>query len=57
METADIIRQMMSNLLDGEVVAAQANFEDAISAKTAEALGNRKHAIASTMFNQEAEEE
>jgi hypothetical protein len=57
MDTTEIIRQMMSNLVDGEVVAAQANFEDALSAKTAAALDNRKYDIATTMFNQADDEE
>jgi hypothetical protein len=55
MDTRDIIKQMMSNVLDGQPAEAQERFEDIISIKVTDALDAQKQSIASNLYTREEE--
>lgn len=50
MDTADIINQMINDVLNGENVSAQDKFEDLISVKVTSALDNRKQELAQSVY-------
>ena len=55
METRDLIKQMMSHVLDGQPAEAQERFEDIISVKVTDALEAQKQSVASNLYAQEEE--
>ena len=57
METRDLIKQMMANVLDGQSAEAQERFEDIISVKVTDALEAQKQSVASNLYTQGQEEE
>ena len=57
METRDLIKQMMANVLDGQSAEAQERFEDIISVKVTDTLEAQKQSVASNLYTQGQEEE
>ena len=55
METKDLIKQMMANVLGGQSAEAQERFEDIISIKVTDALEAQKQTVASNLYTQEEE--
>ncbi len=55
METKDLIKHMMANVLDGQSAEAQERFEDIISIKVTDALEAQKQTVASNLYTQEEE--
>lgn len=56
METRDLVKQMMINVLDGNSVEAQERFEDIISIKVTDALDAQKQNVASSIYSTSEEE-
>jgi hypothetical protein len=55
MDTRDLIKQMMADVLDGQTADAQERFEDIISVKVTDALEAQKQSVASNLYAQEEE--
>jgi len=56
MDYADGIRQMLDNILNGDNVSAQNNFDDLISAKVSTELDAKKVDLAQTIYNRGSED-
>jgi hypothetical protein len=52
MDTRDMIKQMMINVLDGQPAEAQERFEDIISVKVTDALDAQRQSVASNLYAQ-----
>ena len=57
MDTKDLVKQMMINVLDGNAVEAQERFEDIIFVKMTDALETRKMELAGSTFGPAHQEE
>jgi hypothetical protein len=55
METTDQIRDMISNIIDGNTADAQATFDDLVATKISSALDDRKTELAQSIFNKDTE--
>lgn len=52
MDTKDLVKQMVINVLDGQPAEAQERFQDIIAVKVTDALEAQKQAVASTVYAQ-----
>lgn len=50
MDTRDLVRQMMLNIVSGETAEAQERFEDIVSVKVTDALEAQKQAVAGSIY-------
>lgn len=57
MDTKDLVKQMMINVLDNNAVEAQERFEDIISVKVSDAIAARKIELAGSTFGPARQEE
>lgn len=53
MDTRDLIKQMMSSVLDGQPAEAQERFEDIISIKVTDAIDAKRTEVASSVYAEE----
>lgn len=56
MDTRDLVRQMMLNIVSGETAEAQERFEDIVSVKVTDALEAQKQAVAGSIYSSTEEE-
>lgn len=56
MDTRDLVRQMMLNIVSGETAEAQERFEDIVSVKVTDALEAQKQAVAGSIYSTAEEE-
>lgn len=59
MDTKELVKQMVINVLDGQPAEAQERFQDIIAVKVTDALEAQKQAVATSVYAQPetAEEE
>ena len=50
MDTRDLVRQMMLNIVSGETSEAQERFEDIVSVKVTDALDAQKQNVATSIY-------
>lgn len=50
MDTFDITREFIDNILNGNAVGAEANFQDIVSVKAHDVLSGRKQEISSSLY-------
>lgn len=56
MDTRDLVRQMMLNIVSGETAEAQERFEDIVSVKVTDALEAQKQNVAGSIYTTSEEE-
>jgi len=56
MDTRDLVRNMMLNIVSGETAEAQERFEDIISVKMTDALQAQKQNVAGSIYSTSEEE-
>lgn len=56
MDTRDLVRQMMLNIVSGETAEAQERFEDIVSVKVTDALDAQKQNVATSIYATSEEE-
>jgi hypothetical protein len=52
MDTKELVKQMVINVLDGQPAEAQERFQDIIAVKVTDALEAQKQAVATSMYAQ-----
>lgn len=56
MDTRDLVRQMMLNVVSGDTAEAKERFEDIVSIKVTDALEAQKQSVASSIYGTSGEE-
>lgn len=53
MDTKDLVKQMVINVLDGQPAEAQERFQDIISIKVTDAIDAKRTEVASSVYGEE----